>query len=174
MKVRDVMTRKVICVPADASVLEAGELMALNDISGLPVVDSQGRLVGIVTERDFLRVEKTADSNRPRWFQALSGQSSTPERFGKRRVADVMTPNPATVDEDTLLDDVVRIIESRDIKRLPVMRDDQLVGVISRGDLIRALVESIRSGSGAVKESEAVRARLTEVERQAWLHRTRQ
>ena len=84
-----------------------------------------------------------------------------------------MTPNPITVGEDMPLDEVVQLIELRDIKRLPVMRGDQLVGVVSRGDLLRALVQSIHNGAGAMKESQATRARLTELERQSWLHRTR-
>ena len=177
MRVRDVMTQEVIPVAADASVLQAGELMARYDISGLPVVDDEGHLVGIVTERDFLRPEKTTgDRPRPRWFEVLAGRSippAAPDRFRERRVAEVMTPNPITVGEDMPLDEVVQLIELRDIKRLPVMRGDQLVGVVSRGDLLRALVQSIHNGAGAMKESQATRARLTELERQSWLHRTR-
>jgi CBS domain-containing protein len=177
MRVRDVMTPEVVTVPADASILQAGELMARYDISGLPVVDDEGHLVGIVTERDFLRPEKTTgDRPRPRWFGVLAGRSippAAPDRFRERRVAEVMTPNPITVGEDMPLDEVVQLIELRDIKRLPVMRGDQLVGVVSRGDLLRALVQSIHNGAGAMKESQATRARLTELERQSWLHRTR-
>ena len=177
MQIRDVMTQEVVTVPAGASVLQAGELMSRYEISGLPVVDDEGHLVGIVTERDFLRPEKTSgDRPRPRWFEVLAGRSmppAAPDRFRERRVAEVMTPSPITVGENTPLDEVVRLIELQDIKRLPVMRSDQLVGVISRGDLLRALVQSIHNGAGAMKESKAARARLTELERQSWLHRTR-
>ncbi len=177
MEVGDVMTPSVISVPAEASILEAGELMVRYDISGLPVVDAKGHLVGLVTERDFLRPDGIAgDTHRPRWFEVLAGQSKAPagaERCRERKVAEVMTKNPVTVCEDTPLDEAVRLMESRAIKRLPVLRKGQLVGVISRADLLRALVLSIRSGIGAAKESEAVRARLTELERQSWLHRTR-
>ena len=177
MKVRDVMTRDVVSVSADASVLQAGELMVRHDISGLPVVDTKGHLVGIVTERDFFRPdEPSASHSRPRWLQLLTGQSwlpAAPERFRERRVCDVMTRDPATVTEDASLDKVVDLMELRGIKRLPVMRDGQLVGVISRGDLLRALVISIRKDMAAAKESEAARARLTELERESWLHRAR-
>jgi CBS domain-containing protein len=69
MKASDIMTRRVVTVRADASILEAGRLMLESKISGLPVVDGGGRLVGIVTERDFLRrAEMAAEPKRPRWF----------------------------------------------------------------------------------------------------------
>lgn len=177
MKVRDVMTRCAISVPADASVLQAGELMVRHDISGLPVTDANGHLVGIVTERDFLRPAGTSTVfRRPRWLQLITGQSmppAEPERLRERRIADVMTREPATVGEDTALEEVVRIMDSRRIKRLPVLRDGQLVGIISRGDLLRALVQSIRISSEAVIAQEAARSRVTELERQSWLQRMR-
>lgn len=176
LKVRDVMARPAISVPADASILQAGELMLRHEISGLPVVDAKGHPVGVVTERDFLRPgRRSGDQPRPRWFEVLAGHSIPPagaERWGERKVAEVMTPNPATVGEDASLDEVARMMESRRIKRLPVVRNGALVGVVSRGDLLRALVRSIRSGMG-VTNDEAARARLNELERQSWLHRTR-
>ena len=117
MKVWDIMTRCAISVPADASVLQAGELMVRHDISGLPVTDANGHLVGIVTERDFLRTARTSTGfRRPRWLQLLTGQSmppAEPERLCERRIADVMTREPATVGEDTALEEVVRIMDSR-------------------------------------------------------------
>ena len=177
MEVHEVMTWSVISVPAEASVLEAGELMVRHDISGLPVVDANGHLVGMVTERDFLRPDGiTVDTRRPRWFEVLAGRSNPPAgpaRCRERKVADVMTTNPVTVCEDTPLDEAARLMESRAIKRLPVLRNGELVGVVSRADLLRALVRSIREGTGPAKETEAARARLTELERQSWLHRTR-
>ena len=79
MEVHEVMTWSVISVPAEASVLEAGELMVRHDISGLPVVDANGHLVGMVTERDFLRPDGiTVDTPRPRWFEVLAGRSNPP------------------------------------------------------------------------------------------------
>jgi CBS domain-containing protein len=173
MKVRDVMTREVISVPADASVLQAGELMVRHDISGLPVLAADGRLVGIVTERDFLRPGRPCGDLRPRALQVIAGQSAPPERYPARKVAEVMTPSPITVGEETPLEEVVRVMDSQSIKRLPVLRDGRLVGIVARGDLLRALVQSLRRVSEAVKEQEAARARLTELERQSWLQRTR-
>jgi CBS-domain-containing membrane protein len=109
MKIRDVMTQPAISVPVDASVLQAGELMVRHDISGLPVTDAKGHLVGIVTERDFLRPAGVSTGfRRPRWLEVITGQSippAEPERFRERRVADVMTPEAVTVVEDTPLDE---------------------------------------------------------------------
>lgn len=177
MKVREIMTRQVIAVAPDASILHAGELMLRHDISGLPVVDTAGNLLGIVTERDFLRPPGIrGDDKRPRWLEVLTGKSAapeTPERCCERKVSEVMTPNPVTVGENASLEEVVRLMEERDIKRVPVVRDSRLVGIVSRADLMRALVASLRNGSTASKRDEALRARLTELERQSWLHRTR-
>lgn len=177
MKVREAMTRDVISVPSDASILQAGELMLQHHISGMPVVDANGGVVGIVTERDFLRpLGPRGDVRRPRWFEVLAGRSTipeAPERRRERKIADVMTSDPITVTEDMPLVDVVRLMEDRRIKRVPVVREGRLVGIISREDLLRALVRSLRNRANAAKRDEAQRARLTEVERQSWLHRTR-
>jgi CBS domain-containing protein len=93
MKVRDVMTSPVVSVGPDTPLLEAGELMLRNDISGLPVLDREARLVGLITERDFLRPTGCGpDYKRPRWFQVLAGRAK--DEFGRqsnRKVADVMT-----------------------------------------------------------------------------------
>src|SRR3974377_1202429 len=107
MKVRDVMTSRVVSVSPDTSILDAGELMLRYDISGLPVVDTGGHLVGIVTARGFLRPAGSGtDYKRPRWFQVLTGQA--PKTFAvpcKRKIAEVMTTNPITVTEDTPLEE---------------------------------------------------------------------
>ena len=175
MKVRDVMTSPVVSVSPDTSILDAGELMLRYDISGLPVVDTGGHLVGIVTERDFLRpAGSSTDYKRPRWFQVLTGQA--PKTFAvpcERKIAEVMTTNPITVTEDTPLEETVRLMDERCIHRLLVTRGAKLVGIVSRADLLRALVQSLRKTSTVSRRDEDLRARMTELERQSWLHRTR-
>jgi CBS domain-containing protein len=177
MKVRDVMTRSVVSVRPDASILDAAELMLKYDISGLPVVDKDGCLIGIVTERDFLRpAQRGTEYKRPRWLQVLIGQAKVTEdhaRASDRKIAEVMTGNPIVVTDATPLDQVVRIMEERQINRLPVMRQEQLIGIISRADLLRALVQSIRKTSAASRQDADLRAQMTELERQSWLHRMR-
>ena len=153
MKASDVMTSCVVSIQADVSILEAGRLMLENNISGLPVVDRNGRLVGIVTERDFLRhAELGAESNRPRWLDLATGaaQSANADmRRLDRRVGEIMTQDLVTVSEDTPIEEVARVLR-RKIKRVPVMRGSQLVGIITRVDLVRMLAEA-----GAHKRPEA-------------------
>ena len=177
MKVGDVMTRSVISVGPDASVLEAGELMLDHDISGLPVVDAQGQLIGIVTERDFLRPPRRGtEYKRPRWFQVVTGQAGVEDGFdhqSARKIAEVMTPAPITVTEEMALDEAVRLMHDHDVTRLPVVRAGKLVGIIARADLLRALIKAVRETAVASEKDQALRARMTELERQSWLHRTR-
>jgi CBS domain-containing protein len=173
--VRDVMTRSVVSVRPDASIAEAAQKMVAHQISGLPVIDEAGKLVGIVTDRDLLRREKgQSRSERPRWLDFLIGPEP-PQRafmpFHERRVSEVMTAEPLTVAEDAPLQAAVRLMEQHQLKRLPVMRGDRIVGIIARGDLIRALamkIIKVQATNNAVQ-----RDRLLELERQAWMHRIR-
>jgi CBS domain-containing protein len=176
MKVLEIMTSRVVSVRPEDSILQAGELMLQHDISGLPVVDSDGRVVGIVTERDFIRCAAACGDVRPRWLEVLIGRAELSDgaaRRCERRIADVMTRNPVTATEDMPLEDVVRLMDTHRIKRVPVVRDGRLVGIVCRVDLMRALVRSIRAGHGATKRDEALLSHMAELERQTWLHRTR-
>src|SRR5262245_30287471 len=133
MKALDVMTQPVIAVASDASVLEAARLMLQHKISGLPVLDTQGRLAGMVTEGDFLRrAETRTQRRRPRWLEFLVGPGRLASEYvhaSGRRVDDVMTSEVHTVAEDAALDDIVRLMERYRIKRVPVLRGDKLVGI---------------------------------------------
>lgn len=177
MNARDVMTRHVVSVAPNETILEAGELMLRHHVSGLPVVDGNGRLIGIVTERDFLRpIGPRTDDRRPRWFEVIAARpviSELAELRCRRKVAEVMTPDPVTVDDNAPIGEVVRMMETHRVKRLPVMRESRMVGIISRENLMHALVRSIRNSTARAKQEEADRGRLAELEREAWLHRTR-
>jgi CBS domain-containing protein len=135
MKVRDVMTSPVVSVRPDASILEAGELMLRHDFSGRPVIE-EGHLVGIVTERDFLRPGgRSPDYKRPRWLQTLVGQTAPGLAASPhRKVAEVMTTGPITVTEDTPIEKAVELMHTNLIHRLPVTRDSEVVGIVSRAD----------------------------------------
>jgi CBS domain-containing protein len=144
MKVRDIMSPRVISVAPDAGILEAIRLMLQNHISGLPVIDASGALIGIVTEGDFLRRGETGtERKRSRWLEFLLGPSRLADEYvhtHSRTVKDVMTPEAITIGEDAGLDEAVEIMERRRIKRLPVVRGGQVVGIISRANLLHALV----------------------------------
>jgi CBS domain-containing protein len=162
MQVRDVMTANVISIPAGATILEAARTMLRNRISGLPVIDTEGRLVGMVTEGDFLRrSEIGTERQRPKWLEFVVGPGRMAEdyvRAAGRRVEDVMTRDPVAVCEDDSLETVVELMERRRVKRLPVLRDGKIVGIISRANLMRALVSLARTeatpagGDSAIRE----------------------
>jgi CBS domain-containing protein len=163
MQVRDVMTRNVISIGSDRSVPQAAQLMLDNRISGLPVVDADGWLIGIVSEGDFLRRgEIGTPRQRPRWLEFLLGPGRLAQEYvhsSGRRVEEVMTPDPYTVTEDDSLESAVEVMERRKVKRLPVLRGGRLVGILSRADLVRALADYARS-SRPVPDDRTIRDRI--------------
>lgn len=173
MQVRDVMTRNVVSVKADDSILSAARLMLQNRISGLPVLDANGALVGVVTEGDFLRRgELGTTKRRPRWVEFLLGPGKLAQEYvhqSGRKVFDVMTRAPHTVSEDDTLESVVTQMERHRVKRLPVMRDGKLVGIISRANLLHALASLARETKAASGDDSAIRDRILEtLAKQHW------
>jgi CBS domain-containing protein len=129
-----------------------------------------------VTERDFMRCTAACGDVRPRWLEVVVGRTQLGGAAAQRcenRIAEVMTRNPVTVTEDTPIEDVVRLIDTHRFKRVPVVRDGRLVGIIARVDLMRALVRSIRAGHSAARSDKALHSHMAELERQTWLQRTR-
>jgi CBS domain-containing protein len=172
MKAQDVMTQPVISVLQSASVLEAISLMLRHRISGLPVVDATGRLVGMLTEGDFLRRgEIGTQRRRPRWIEFFIPGRLADEyvRASGRKVAELMSVDVHSVDEQASLEEVVRVLERNRIKRVPVMRGDRLVGIITRANLMRALVGvAVRAPKASHDDAEIRRALLAELEKQSW------
>lgn len=173
MQVRDVMTRNVISVKADESILSAARLMLQNRISGLPVLDASDALVGVVTEGDFLRRgELGTTKRRPRWVEFLLGPGKLAEEYvhqSGRKVFDVMTRDPRTVSEDDTLETVVAQMERHRVKRLPVVRQGKLVGIISRANLLHALASLAREAPASSGGDAAIRDRILEaLAKQHW------
>ena len=141
MKAKDVMTSPVVSIEPDASIWQAVRIMLQRHISGLPVIDQKGALVGIVTEGDFLRRAETGTQRRrPRWLEYLIGPGRLADEYTRshgRKVSEIMTADPLTISEDTPLDAIVRLMEKRQIKRLPVVRDQEVVGIVSRANRAR-------------------------------------
>lgn len=161
MQVRDVMTRRVISVAADDTVLKAAQMMLQNRISGLPVTDIAGNLVGVVTEGDFLRrAELGTQRRRPRWLEFLIGPGRLADEYVRasgRKVQEVMTGDPCTITEEDSLENAVDLMERRRIKRLPVVRDYKMVGIISRSNLMHALVSLARDTPPPAGDDRAIR-----------------
>ena len=161
MRAHHIMTQHVISIGADASIVEAAKMMLRYHISGLPVIDASGKLIGIVSEGDFIRrAEIGTEAKRGRWLKFLVGTSRIAADFVHahgRKVGEIMTPNPLTVTEDTPLDQIVRIMESRSVKRLPVLRGDRLVGIVTRSDFLATVADLASTAAGPSADDERIR-----------------
>ncbi len=173
MQAADIMTRRVVSVRQEQSILDAIDLMLKRRVSGLPVVDDRGHLVGMVTEADFLRRPETGtERRRPRWLSAIFGAPDEAKSYVHShgiKVGEVMSKNIVTVTESTPLDRVVHLMEIHRIKRVPVLRRGKAVGIVSRANLLRALASLHREERRTSKNDAAIRARiLAEIDRQSW------
>jgi CBS domain-containing protein len=173
MKVVDVMTREVVSIAPEASVMEAVRLMLQHKISGLPVIDASGKLQGVVTEGDFLRrVETGTERKRSRLVEFLLGPGRLATDYVHatgRKVDEVMTPDVRTVSEDETLERVVHLMERYRIKRVPVVRGDKVVGIVTRQNLMRALASLALAEHPVAADDAAIRERLlAELKRQSW------
>jgi len=172
MKVKHLMTLEVIKVAPEDTIQHAIRLMLQNKISGLPVVDSD-KLVGIVTEGDFLRrIETGTERKRHRWLEFLIGPGRLADEYVHthgRKVSEVMTVDPYTVGEDADVGEVVRLMEQHRVKRLPVMRGDELVGIISRANLMQATASLARAVAPGTGDDAAIRDNLiAQLGKQEW------
>jgi len=143
MKAMDVMVRDVVTVKPETDVATAIKLLVENDISALPVVDQTGTVVGVISEADLVRrTEIATDKHRPWWLEALTPGSLLAEEFSKshgRTVAEIMSPHVVSASEDASLGEIAALLERHRIKRVPIIKDGKLVGIVSRSNLIQAL-----------------------------------
>lgn len=173
MKAQDVMTEYVYSVGPDDSLSHAIRTMLQNEISGLVVLDSDGRLVGMITEGDLLRRAETGTHrSRPRWIEFFMGSGRLAEEYVHthgRKVGELMTVDPVSVTEETPLDEVIALMESRKIKRVPVVRGDKVVGIVSRANLLHALARLSGEAASGQPSDLAIRKRLLdELRGQSW------
>jgi CBS domain-containing protein len=169
----DVMTRNCVIIAPDATVEEAVNLMLSRQISGLLVVDGAGDLAGIITEGDLLRRDELGtERNRPWWLRLLvspARQAADFTRANGRHVRDVMTEDVISIGQDAPLEDVVETMEKNRVKRLPVTSGGKVVGVVSRSDLLRALIGRVRNAEPLATDDRTIRtAILNALEAQPW------
>lgn len=152
MKIANMMTRNVASISRDAPVHEAAELMLEKNVSAVPVIDDERRVVGIVSEADLMR---RAEIGTERRWSAWQRFAADPERAAAeylktygRCAKDVMTSPVVTISDEASLPDLVRVLERHKVKRVPVVRDGKLVGIISRADILREFLKS-RTEAGA-------------------------
>lgn len=172
MKTADVMTRDVLAIRPDTAIFDALRLMLERRISGLPVVDASGAVIGIVSEGDFLRrTELATGRQRARWATWLVSPGRLADEYvaeNGRSVAEVMTPLVVTVDEEAPLSDVVELMERRRIKRVPVTSGGKLSGIVTRADLLRALLPLVPAATDGKTDVDVEKAITAEMNRQPW------
>ena len=178
MRAMDVMTPHVITVDPEASVQALARLLSERGISGVPVVDPDKRLVGIVSEGDLLHraetgTERRIEQRRSRWLDTIASEEDLAREYIKshgRKVKDVMTSNVISVTETMELADVANLLETKRIKRVPVVRDGKIVGIISRANLVRALAATKNDPATEVdSDDRTIRDKLlAELKRQEW------
>jgi len=173
MLAKDIMRREIISVSVSATVMQAVTLMLQHGISGLPVVDASGALAGIVTEGDFLRRgELGTQRRRPHWLEFFVGPGRLADEYvhaSGRNVREVMTEDVCTVTEATPLEEIVKLMEKHRIKRVPVLRERRLVGIVSRSDLLRAFAALAQETQPSTASDAAIQARIVaELNKQPW------
>jgi CBS domain-containing protein len=176
MNVSDVMTSSPVITRPEASLEEAAKLMVGHRISGLPVVDFAGRVVGMITEGDLIRrAELGTDGRAPGWLSQFLAPGRAADRYVHSHglvVREVMTEKVLSVEPDTPLCEVVQVMESQQVKRLPVVQNGKLVGIVSRADLLRALLSVLQERKAVkISDTELRRRVLAEIDALQWAPR---
>jgi CBS domain-containing protein len=174
MKAQDIMTRKVTTVSPDTSVRDIAALMVEKHISGVPVLTADGKIVGMVSQSDLLhRAEVGTERKRKWWFSMFADSDSLAREYAKAhglKARDVMSRYVVSVRDDAELRDVADILDSRRIKRVPVVKEGRLVGIITRGDLVRALSQAQISKTAKKIDNAALHRTLHDrIRTQPWI-----
>jgi CBS domain-containing protein len=173
MRAADVMTRNVICVRPEATVMEAARLLLGAKVSAVPVVDDEGRMVGLLSEGDLVRrVEIDSQKRRSWWSTVFANRETLAAEYIKshgRLVRDVMTTGVIVAEQDTGLGVIADLMEKHHIKRVPVVRDGKVVGIVSRANMLQALIGCPRTIRIGPADDTNLRDRvMAELERQPW------
>ena len=174
MKARDVMVSPVITVKPSSSVKEVATTLLERRISAVPVVDDQGKLVGIISEGDLMhRSEAGTERQRSWWLLGWTGDETLAAEYVKahaRKVADVMTRNVITATPETPLHEIAALLERNSIKRVPIVKDGQLVGIVSRANLIQAVASTSKQLEIPLSDTTIRDKLLAHLTSQEWAH----
>jgi CBS domain-containing protein len=144
MRADDIMRRRVLTVSPDTDIHEVAKKLADYGISAMPVVDAERHIVGMISEGDLMRLPETGTERRPSWWlRFLADNKEQAAQYIKthgHHAKDVMTRKVVTVSEETSIQDIAKILEEHRIKRVPVVRDGKLVGIVSRANLLHGLI----------------------------------
>lgn len=164
MRAHQIMTKRVITVTPDATILEAADIMLGQHISGLPVVDAADKLIGIVSEGDLIRRrEIRTERRRGALLRFILGAGRSASDFVHEhglKISEIMNPSPITITEDTPLADIVDLMEKRNVKRLPVLRNDKIVGIVTRANLLQAVASNARHIPDPTADDDHIRNRI--------------
>jgi CBS domain-containing protein len=165
MRAHQIMTRPVITVTPETTIVEAANTMLHRHVSGLPVVSAVGKLIGIVTEGDFIRrAEIGTERKHGRFMRFILGSGHAAADFVHEHGGKV-----GEISEDTNLDQIVRLMERNDIKRLPVTRGDRIVGIVSRSNLLQAVASLARQIPDPTADDDHIRNRIIDaMEKNDW------
>lgn len=143
MHAKDIMTKNVIKVKPDTAIIEVIDLLVEHAISGVPVVDDENKVVGVITEYDLIFKEKLPINPFLMYHYGEYDLKEVPEEQKKAlcdiNVGDVMTPEVICVDEDTPAKDIVRLMVEKKVKRVPVTKNGELSGIIARRDVLKEI-----------------------------------
>lgn len=173
MRAHQIMTRPVVTVTPETTIVDAANLMLQRHVSGLPVVDAAGKLVGVVSEGDFIRRSEIGTGRkRGRWLRFILGPGKSASDFVHEhghKVGEVMTKSPLTITEDTALAEIVELMEKNNVKRLPVVQGDKVVGIVSRANLLQAVASLARQVPDPTADDDHVRNRIIDaLEKHDW------
>lgn len=173
MRAGDIMTEKVICVDQGASVFDAAEAMLGAGVSAVPVVDAQNRIVGMISEADLMRRGEIGTTARESWLSRLVGDKETAAHefvhAHSRRIVEVMTTKVIVATEDAGLPELVDLMEKHGVKRLPIVRNDVVVGIVSRANILQALLSrEPGDGPGHPTDKELGRAVEAALKKHGW------
>ena len=175
MKARDVMTLGVYTVKPTTSVKDVARLFMQRRISAVPVVDDQGKIIGIVSEGDLLHRSEISTQRRHPWWLDLMVRDEVldAEEYIKahtKQVADIMTRNVITAEPDTPLQEIAEILAKYTIKRVPIVRDGRLVGIVSRANLVQAIATSGSDLDVPLSDTTIREQLLTHLNKEDWAH----
>jgi len=175
MRAEDIMTREVVTVRPETPVGELARLFADRGISGAPVVDAGGALLGVVTETDLMRRIAAPADPAPGWLGGLFQDPATLARryavSHGRTAQDVMTTEPVTLGPDVPIERVARLLEERDIRRVPIVAAGRLLGVVSRADLLKAVLDQAKPADGVADDAAIRRELAKRLRQQPWVDR---
>jgi Predicted transcriptional regulator, contains C-terminal CBS domains len=173
MRAKDVMTTSIVCVNIKDSVFDAAELLLGAGVSAAPVVNDQDNVLGIVSEADLIHRAEIGTAPRKSWLGRLLDSDANAARdfvaSHARKVSDVMTRDVITASDEATLGELVELIEKHGVKRIPIVRDDKLVGIVSRANLLEALLSREPDGPLGNPDDKQLRQTVVDaLDKRAW------